>query len=151
MSDSSEIKVPVWFWLASLLALVWYLFGVFQFYSSLTMSPESLAPMVEAGQMTQSYADFIVVMPLWIKALFGVATLGGALGSLLLLMRKRSAKILFILSLCGAVLMYISLYGFSGKLYMIPASDLIIAGVVMVVTSLMILFAGRMKMRGILS
>ena len=150
MSGSNEIKVPVWFWLVSLLALVWYLFGVFQFYSSLTMSPESLAPMVEAGQMTQSYADFIVVMPLWIKALFGLATLGGTLGSLLLLVRKRSANFLFIVSLCGAVLMYVFLYGFSGKLYMIPASDLIIAGVVMVVTFLMILFCGRMQARGIL-
>ena len=79
MSNYDEIKAPIWFWIVSLLALVWYLFGVFQFYNSLTASSTSLAPMVESGQMTQTYADFVVAMPVWIKALFGVATVGGTL------------------------------------------------------------------------
>lgn len=151
MNHSNEIKAPIWFWIVSLLALLWYLFGVFQFYTSVTMSATSLAPMVESGQMTQAYADFIVAMPIWVKALFGVATLGGTVASILLLMRKRSAKTLFIISLCGAVLMYLLLYGFSGKLSIIPSSDFIVAGVVMVVTILMILFSGRMQKRGILN
>jgi len=151
MRNSNEIKVPVWFWIVSLLALVWYLFGVFQFYTSATMSATSLAPMVESGQMTQAYADFVVAMPIWVKGLFGVATLGGTLASILLLMRKQSAKTWFIISLCGAVLMYILLYGFSGKLSVIPSSDFIVAAVVMVITFLMILFAGKMQKRGVLN
>ena len=144
MSNANEIKTPVWFWVVSLLALVWYLFGVFQFYTSVTMSATSLAPMVESGQVNQAYADFILVMPIWVKVLFGIATIGGTLACILLLLRKQSAKTLFIISLCGAVLMYVFLYGFSGKLDIIPSSDFIIAGVVMFVTFLMILFSGRM-------
>ena len=150
MSNSSEIKAPLWFWLVSLLALVWYLFGVFQFYTSLTMTPTGLAPMVASGQMTQAYADFIVAMPIWIKTLFGIATVSGTLACILLLLRKQSAKTLFIISLCGAMLMYVLLYGFSGKLDIIPSSDFIIASVVMIVTFLMILFARKMQQRGVL-
>ena len=150
MSNTKAAKVPVWFWIVSLLALVWYLFGAFQFYTSITMSAASLAPMVESGQMTQAYADFILAMPIWVKVLFGTATIGGTLASIFLLLRKQGAKSLFIISLFGAILMYTLLYGFGKNLDIIPSSDFIIAGVVMVVTFLMILFSGRMQKRGVL-
>jgi hypothetical protein len=151
MSNSIETKTPVWFWLVSLLALVWYLFGVFQFYTSISMSVASLAPMVEAGQMTQAYADFIVAMPIYIKVLFGTATIGGTLACIFLLLRKAGAKSLFIISLFGAILMYVFLYGFGTELDIIPSADFIIAGVVMLVTLLMIIFSSRMQRHGVLS
>ena len=150
MSNTNEIKVPVWFWVISLLALVWYLFGAFQFYTAITMSAASLAPMVEAGQMTQPYADFILAMPIWVKVLFGTATIGGTLASVFLLLRKQGAKSLFIISLFGAILMYSLLYGFGTNLDIIPSADFIIAGVVTIITFVMILFSGRMIKRGVL-
>ena len=151
MSNENANKAPTWFWVVSLLALVWYLFGAFQFFTSITMSVASLSPMVESGQMTQAYADFILAMPISVKVLFGTATIGGTLASLFLLLRKQGAKSLFIISLFGAILMYVLLYGFGKDLSIIPSSDFIIASVVMMVTFLMILFSGRMIKRGILN
>lgn len=151
MSNTISIKVPAWFWVVSLLALVWYLFGAYQFLTSITMTAASLAPMVDSGQMTQDYADFILAMPISVKILFGTATLGGAVGSIFLLLRKQGAKSLFIISLFGAILMYALLYGFGQNLEIIPSSDFIIASVVMIVTFLMILFSGRMIQRGVLN
>ena len=148
---NNPIIIPKWFWAVSILALVWYLFGAYQFLTSITMTAAGLAPMVDAGQITQDYADFYLAMPISVKVLFGTATLGGALASIFLLLRKHGAKSLFIISLFAAIVMYSMLYGFGQDLAIIPLSDLIVAGVVMVVTFLMILFSGRMIHRGVLS
>ena len=97
MSEENKNKIPVWFWIVGWGALLWNLMGVFAYIMQVTMSPEMMASMPEAQQ------EIIANTPAWATGAFALAVFGGAFGSLFLLLKKKLAHPLFILS-CVAVL-----------------------------------------------
>ena len=95
MNDTS-IK-PHWsFWVISAVALIWNALGGVNFI--MQMNPDNIA-MYRATEQA-----IIVGRPLWATAGFAVAVFVGALGGLLLLLRKSWAFHVFLLSLLGALL-----------------------------------------------
>jgi len=139
------------FWIVGVLSFLWYSFGAVQFFTGLTMTDASLKAYVDDGIMTQDYADFMSAFPGWVMAVFGIATIGGLLASLTLLLRKKIAAPLFIISLVAACLMYLYMFGLSGKISVLPAFDYIIAAGVLVVTSLMIWWSRKKVADGTLT
>ncbi len=97
-------KCPLSFWLVVGLALLWNLFGLFSFYSHFTATPAVIASWPEAQQQVAA------ATPRWIYAAFAVATIGGVLGSLGLLLRKRWAVPVLLLSLVAIVVQFGSVY-----------------------------------------
>jgi len=83
------------FWLISAIALIWNALGVANFF--VQMDPEVISAYRESEQA------IIVGRPAWATGAFAVAVFGGAIGSLLLLLRKAAANYLFIASLIGVV------------------------------------------------
>lgn len=140
---SDNIKPPVLFWVISVIALLWYLFGVSTFVGSVMATPEGMQPSVDSGTLTQAYVDVLLNIPAWVTAAFGIATIGGAIASVCLLLRKKIAAPLFMISLAGALVMYVYMFVLSGKASVMPTSDFIIAGVVTIVTIFMIWFSRK--------
>ena len=97
-------KVPLSFWLVVGLALLWNLFGLFSFYAHFTATPAVIASWPEAQQ------QIAAATPRWIYVAFAVATIGGVLGSLGLLLRKRWAVPVLLLSLVAIVVQFGSVY-----------------------------------------
>lgn len=95
-------KLPIWFWIAAGLGLIWNFFGVFQFIQSVTSTKENLVAM----GMTDSQAELMKNYPLWMTIGFAVGTIGGLIGNVLLLLQKKSSTI-FALSLFGYIVLYI--------------------------------------------
>lgn len=150
-ADNNDVKPPTLFWVISIISLLWYLFGTMAFYGTATATPESLAPMVANGDMTQAYADWVIGFPGWVKAMFGIAVLAGVLGSIALLLRKSWAAPLFMLSLAAALLMYLYNYVLSGNAGLLPTFDHIMTVMVLAITSFMIWFSRKKKAKGYLS
>ncbi|WP_421762897.1 hypothetical protein [Ekhidna sp.] len=90
-------KPPTWFWVVSILAFVWNLLGVGAYLSQAYASDDVIA------QMEQAMQDLINQTPAWVTAAFAVAVWGGALGCLLLLLRKKLAQTVLIISVAGIV------------------------------------------------
>lgn len=90
-------RPPTWFWVVSILAFVWNLLGVGAYLSQAYASDDIIA------QMEQAMQDLINQTPAWVTAAFAVAVWGGALGCLLLLLRKKLAQTVLIISLAGIV------------------------------------------------
>ncbi len=86
---------PIWFWVVSVVCLLWNLAGLAAFAMQVTMGPEALAALPEAER------ELYTTVPVWATAAFAVAVIGGALGCLALLLRKAWAGPIFIASLCG--------------------------------------------------
>ena len=97
-------KVPLSFWLVVALALLWNLFGLFSFYSHITATPEVIASWPEAQQQIEAAA------PRWIFVAFVIATIAGVLGSLGLLLGKRWAVPVLLLSLLAILVQFGSIY-----------------------------------------
>lgn len=96
MSDS-KIKPAKSFWIISTIALIWNLMGANQ-YLQQAYNTESFRAM-----FTEEQFELIQAMPSWAIAAFAFAVFGGTAGCVFLLLRKRLAKIFFIISLIGIV------------------------------------------------
>jgi hypothetical protein len=81
------------FWLIGAVALLWNVMGSINFFVQL--DPDAITAYREAEQA------IIEGRPAWATGAFAVAVFGGALGSLLLLLRKSIASYVFIASLLG--------------------------------------------------
>jgi len=90
-------KLPVWYWIVGGLALVWNLMGVAAYVAQVTMSEEALAALPEAERALYE------TVPAWAVGAFALAVFGGALGCLLLLLRKRLAMPALVVSLVGVL------------------------------------------------
>ncbi|WP_417882304.1 hypothetical protein [Xanthomarina gelatinilytica] len=97
MTDISTNKPPLWFWIVGIVALIWNLMGVMAYLGQAYMTDADLVALPETEQAL--YAN----VPAWVTAAFAVAVFGGALASITLLLRKKIAKTLFIISLIGIV------------------------------------------------
>lgn len=92
MNFYASKKLPVYFWVVGLIALLWYAYGVYNFLMQAFMNTN---PPTQISQTEHLLYDNL---PLWYMTVFGFAVFSGFLGALLWLLRKRRAYILFIIS-----------------------------------------------------
>lgn len=95
MNDPTNIKVHWSFWLVGVIALVWHGLGSANYL--MQMNPEIVSGLPD------THRAIIEGRPAWATGGFAVAVFGGALASLLLLLRKSAAFYLFIASLLGVL------------------------------------------------
>lgn len=85
------------FWVVGGIALVWNLMGVTAYLVQAFMSDETLAALPKAE------ADLHLNYPAWATAAFAIAVFGGTIASILFLLRKKSARFVFVISLIGII------------------------------------------------
>lgn len=93
-----------WFTPVAILALLWNLLGASAYLMDVTMSPEAVAKLGEAERAM--YAS----RPAWFVVAYASAVWFGVAGSLGLLLRKRWATPLFLLSLLGLIAQDLALF-----------------------------------------
>jgi len=98
MKSEANLTVPLWFKIIAGVALVWNLMGVMAFVSEMMMTPELIA------RLSQPEQDLYANLPMWATAAFALAVTGGALGCLLLVLRKGLAVNVLVLSLVGVLI-----------------------------------------------
>lgn len=94
-------KPPVWFWVVSIIALIWNLVGVMNY---LNQAFNQVA-LLEAMDQAQRIA--FEGIPAWATAAFAIAVFSGTLASIGLLLRKKWARTFFVISLIAAVAQFI--------------------------------------------
>jgi hypothetical protein len=106
MKDESVGGVHWSFWIIGAVALIWNVMGVINFFGQ--MNADALAAMPKAQRA------IIEGRPAWATGAFAIAVFGGALGSLLLLLRKSAAYYLFIAALLGVIVQMTPYLGMAG-------------------------------------
>jgi len=95
MTEESNSKVHWSFWLIGVVALVWNLMGIANYM--MQMNAEKLTGMPEWWlAVTES-------RPVWATGAMAISVFGGALGGLMMLLRKSSAFYLFVVSFLGTI------------------------------------------------
>ena len=95
---------PMSFRVVAIVALLWTLFGLFSFYTNVTATPAVIASWPEAQQQVAA------ATPRWVFVAFAIATIAGVLGSLGLLLGKRWAVPVLLLSLLAILVQFGSIY-----------------------------------------
>lgn len=136
MTEKSSAKIPVWFWIVSVVALIWNGMGV-NAYLQQAYQTESFKAMYTAEQL-----EMVNNTPAWVTAAFAIAVFAGLLGCIGLLLRKKWAKSLFLLSLLGAVIsnLYHLLMGKAIELY---GSQAVIMPIVVIVIGIFLVWFAK--------
>lgn len=121
---TTKIKIPIWFWIVSIIALLWNLMGLGAFFAHLTMTPEALATL--SPEQKGLYNN----QPIWVNIVFGGAVILGVLGCIGLLLRQRWCKPLLLLSLASALAQMA--YNFSQDAYNIMGAGSLPMGLVII-------------------
>ena len=100
MNENTK-KPTTSFWVIGGIALFLNVLGVFAYLAQAFMSEDTLQSLPEAEQAI--YQD----VPAWATAAFALAVWGGALGCVLLLLRKRWTKVVLLISLFGIIVQMI--------------------------------------------
>jgi len=103
MNDENVGSVHWSFWAIGAIALIWNVMGVINFF--VQMNPDVLTAYRESERA------IVEGRPAWATGGFAIAVFSGALGSLLLLLRKSAAYYLFIASLLGVIVTMIHTLG----------------------------------------
>ena len=99
MSDVIDSRPPVWFWVIAVLGLLWELFGVTMYLMHVGVLPN-------AKEMSEAERSLMEASPIWVTGLFAIGVFAGALGALGLVLRKRWARPLLLLSLVAVILQF---------------------------------------------
>ena len=139
---NESVKPPVWFWVVSAIALLWNLAGVGAYLS------QAYAPDDVVAQMEQAVQDLINQTPAWATAAFAIAVWGGALGSLLLLLRRKLAHTVLIISLAGILVQMFYNFFMSNSMEVYGPGGAIMPVMVLLIGIGLVFFAKKGKTAG---
>lgn len=139
MNNLSTNKPPFWFWLISVVALIWNGMGV-NAYLQQAFDTESYRAMYSEEQL-----EIAANMPAFITAAFAIAVFAGTLAAIGLLLRKSWSVKLWLLSLFAVIVQmgYLLIKGY--------ASSLVMTVMIIVFAVLFYLFAKKSEAKGWLS
>ena len=103
MSDKAVGSIHWSFWLIGTVMLIWNVMGCINFF--VRMNPDMLV------SYRESERTIIEGRPIWATGAFAIAVFGGAVGCLLLLLKKPVAYYLFVASLLGVIVTMVHTLG----------------------------------------
>ena len=139
MSEISNNKAPKWFMIVAGVLLVWNLLGVMAYIMQVTMSPDALAALPEAQR--ELYEN----TPAWATAAFAVAVNGGALGCLLLLLKRSLAGFFLQLSLAGVLVQMFHSFFMSKSFEVFGPGGMVMPVMVIVIAIYLVILAAKAK------
>lgn len=90
-------KTPIWFWIVAILCLLWNIMGVLSFFAHTFITEEAIALLPEKEQAL--YSEY----PFWVTIIFAIAVFSGFFGAVGLLLKKKWAKLMFVVSICAII------------------------------------------------
>ena len=138
-------KRPLGFWIIGLFALVWNLIGVAMWYLQVNMSAEQLAAMTEAQRQVYE------ATPGWLNIAFAVAVFAGVLGALGMLLKKKWAATMFLLSLIALLVQMIGAYVVTPAWPAYGPVGLVMPAVLLAIALFLLWYANKAQARGWLS
>ena len=129
-------KIPIWFWLVTILMLAWNLMGVMSFFQHILASEEAIQ------LLPQNERDLYGAYPFWTKIAFAIAVFGGTLGCVGLLLKSKWSRLLLVISLLGILAhLYHSLF-ISGAMEVYGPGAVVMPVMVILIALFLVWFAG---------
>jgi hypothetical protein len=147
MADSAPAtKTPWHLWLVAIVAVLWNTMGVVDFTMTMTRNEAYLKG------LTPAQVDYIRNFPVWSIVAWGAGVYGGLLGSIALLLRRRWAVPVFLVSILGVIVtsVYSHLISDLDKVMGGGAGGMIFSAVIFVIAMFLWLYARAMTRRGVL-
>jgi hypothetical protein len=146
LQETQTTRTPMHVWIVGIIALLWNAIGAFDY----TMTETKNAAYLSA--FTPEQLAYFYGFPWWAIAAWAIAVWGGVLGSILLLLRRRFAVGVFLVSLVAMVTTTFYQYLLSNGLEVYPdVGTRAFTAVIFVVALGLFLYARAMRRRGVLA
>jgi hypothetical protein len=148
MQESTVVtpsRTPWHLWLIGIVALIWNAVGAYDYLMTQT---ENAAYM---GRFTPEQLEYFYGFPTWVVAAWAIAVWGGVLGAILLLLRKRLAAPVFLVSFLAMVLTSVYNFVLSGGAEIMGGGAVAFTAVIFVFALALWLYARAMAARGVLA
>ena len=141
----SKNKPTTSFWIIGIVALIWNLMGVFAYLQDAYSTPEDLAAL--PAEIQALYEN----IPAWVTAAYALAVFGGALACVLLLLRKKLATFVFIISFVSilAQMTYNLLMSKAMEVY--GPGGMVMPILVIVIGAFLVWYSKKMQDQGVLN
>lgn len=145
MTEVPASRAPWHLWVVGILALLWNCVGAFDYLMTQTQNEAYMA------QFTPEQLDFFYGFPVWVVALWALSVWGSLLASVLLILRKRLARDIFLFVIATMLLTMFHNFALSNGLEVVgdPVS-LLFTGLVIVISVLLYWYARRQVASGVL-
>ena len=135
--DNKTTKLPKWFWVVSIIFLLWNLMGVFNYLNQAYNSVQMLE-----GMTPEQIATFESI-PAWATGAFAIAVFIGTIASIGLLTRKKWALPFFWISLIAAVAQFMNWLFISNAVEVFGPTTYIMPIIVMLIGLYEVLFSKK--------
>jgi len=142
VSEELKSKAPKWFMIVAAVLLVWNLLGVMAYIMQVMMTAETLAA------LPQEQRELYENTPAWATAAFAVAVNFGALGCVLLLLKRSLAGLFLQLSLAGVLVQMFHSFFMSKSFEVFGPGGLVMPVMVIVIAIYLVVLAARAKANG---
>ncbi|CAD5371367.1 conserved membrane hypothetical protein [Rubrivivax sp. A210] len=146
MAQAAGAKTPWHIWGVGTLALLFNAVGVFDYVMNLAQGPAYLA---SAGMTPEQVAHY-QALPAWMMGVWAIGVFGAFGASLLLLMRRRLALPVFVVSLAAFLVSLFHTYVLSGAGALMGTQMAVTSAVIAVLLLAFTAYARRMALRGVL-
>jgi len=144
MNDKTNSGVHWSFWVIGVLALIWNVMGGVNFF--VQMNADIVASFPE------THRAIIEGRPMWATGGFAITVFGGAIGCLLLLLRKSAAYYLFVVSLLGVIVTMIHTIAIASFTIKFSVTEILVMIVMpVVVAALLIWYSKQVERKGWIS
>jgi hypothetical protein len=148
MSEANSVQstpAPWHLWVIGVVALLWNAIGAFDYLMTETRNAAYMSA------FTPEQLAYFYGFPWWVIATWAIAVWGGVLGSVLLLLRRRLAVPVFLVSLVAMVVTTVHNFVLSNGLDIFQdAGSRVFTGVIFVVALALFLYARAAAKRGLL-
>lgn len=142
MNTNTTSKIPTWFYIIAVVALIWNCMGVVAYLAETFMSDEIFS------SFTKEVQELYNKRPYWVTGAYAIAVFGGVLASMLLLIRKKAAKTIFLISLAGVIAQNVYTFFMSNALKVLGTSSLYFPVLIIVIAAFLFLFSNYAKKKG---
>lgn len=145
MAEVQATKTPRHLWIIGIVALVWNLIGALDYLMTQTKNEAYM------GRFTMEQLEFFYGIPAWAVAFWATAVWGGVVGTILLLMRKKSAMPVFVVSFVCMLVSMIYNYGIAGGADIMGGTGVFFSVVVFIVALVLVVYSCKMAGKGVLT
>ncbi len=143
MSNSN--KPGIGFWIIGIIALLWNGMGVNTYLQIAFKTEASIA------DLNTEQIALMNETPAWLTALFAIAVFGGFIGSIMLLMRKKLAATLFLLSFVTATIQQLYwLFGTNASEVFADMQPYLMPILIIIFGAFLVWYSKDQKARGVL-
>lgn len=142
MSETN--KPTTLFWVIAIVALIWNLLGVLAYLGDALMTEETLQILPTDQQ------ELYAARPSWVTAAFAIAVWFGLLGAITLLMKRKLAYPLFILSLLGLLGQQVYTFFLSDTVSVMGSQAIYMPAITVVLALVFVWYSKKSAAEGIL-